>query len=85
MHQCMCSEIFFLFKVQGIYDSASYINKTNEAPCSQQESDFLLFSFHQIKRVTNRSAPLYPDVVFIKFLRVRSVASRKMLVLRRCS
>ena len=45
----MCSEIFFLFKVQGIYDSASYINKTNEAPCSQQESDFLLFSFRQIK------------------------------------
>ena len=44
----MCSEIF-LFKVQGIYDTVSYINKTSEAPCAQQESDFLLFSFRQIK------------------------------------
>ena len=45
----MCSEIFFLFKVQGIYDSVPYINKTSEAPYAQQESDFLLFSFRQIK------------------------------------
>ena len=45
----MCSEIFFLFKVQGIFDSVSYINKASEAPCGQQESHFLLFSFCQIK------------------------------------
>ena len=45
----MCGEIFFLFKVQGIYDSVSYINKTSEGPYAQQESDFILFSFRQIK------------------------------------
>ena len=45
----MSSEIFFLFKVQGIYDSASEINKTSEAACVRLESDFPLFSFCQIK------------------------------------
>ena len=36
----MGREIFFLFKIQGISDSLSYINKTSETPCAQQESDF---------------------------------------------
>ena len=45
----MCSEIFFLFKVQVIYDGVSQINKTSEAHCIRLESDFLLFSFRQIK------------------------------------
>ena len=45
----MCSEIF-LFKVQGIYDNVFYI-KSCDTPCAQQESDFLLFSFRQIKEL----------------------------------
>ena len=39
----------FLFKVQGIYDSVSYINKTSETHCVRIESDFILFSFRQIE------------------------------------
>ena len=80
---CVAKSSFFSrFKV---FKTVSPISlKPVKLPVLNKNQIFFTFILSN-KKVTNQPAPLYPDVVFIKSLRVRSLASCKILVLRRCS
>ena len=80
---CIAKSSFFSrFKV---FKTVSPISlKPVKLPILNKNQIFFTFILSN-KRVTNQPAPLYPHVVFIKYLRVRSLANCKILVLRRCS